>query len=178
MDLETPRLSLRPFTPSDLEDLARTCALPDTRGFAWEGPKDRETVAGELRKWMESYERGFGNLAVVSRDSGELIGHVGISSKEGRALLSYTLRRDHWCMGLAPEACREVMRHAFEESEVEEIWTHTRAQNSAWRKMMERLGMTHRETYHDTVHYAATSESFAEAMLKLGRQTESSAEKR
>ncbi|CAN5588646.1 MAG: GNAT family N-acetyltransferase [Actinomycetota bacterium] len=172
MNLETKRLHLRPFALSDLDVLADICARPDTRGFAWEGPKDRSSVAAELREWIAEYENGLGSLAIIYKEGGELIGHVGVSREEGRYVLSYALRKDHWCMGLAPEACRKIMAHTFDELEMDEIWTRTRAGNSAWRSMMGRLGMTHRESAGDTVHYAATAGDFSDAMREHERKVE------
>jgi RimJ/RimL family protein N-acetyltransferase len=47
---------------------------------------------------------------------------------------------------------------------LEEIWTGTRAENSAWRGMMEKLGMTFREAEYsgdgEEVLYAVLREEF------------------
>ncbi len=126
---------------------------------------------------MERYGHRLGNVGIIYKESGDLIGHIGLSREGGRTVLSYALRKDHWCMGLAPEACREVMRHAFEDLGMDEIWTCARAENSAWRGMMERLGMVLREASEDgeVVHYAATAETSSEAMRERVHMAESGA---
>ena len=72
------------------------------------------------------------------------------------------MREDYWCKGLAPEACRAVLRYGFEQLGLEEIGTGTRVENRAWRGMMEKLGMTLREIGcgedGGEVRYAASQE--------------------
>lgn len=164
VEIETTRLRLRRFIPYDLDGLARIDAEPETRGFLWDGPVDRETTARHLRRWMGEYGRGLGHLAMIHKPDGELIGHCGLTERDGRVLLSYALRKDYWCRGLAPEAAAAVLSYGFEELGLEEIWTGTGTENRAWRGMMERLGMTLRETGHtvsgEEVCYAVSQEEF------------------
>jgi [ribosomal protein S5]-alanine N-acetyltransferase len=165
IEIETDRLKLRQFTSADLDELAKINAEPKTRGFMWDGPKDREATARDLERWVEEYGQGFGHLAMVYKPDGELIGHCGLTQKDGRVVLSYALREDYWCKGLAPEACRAVLRYGFEQLGLEEIGTGTHAENRAWRGMMERLGMTLQEVRpgedgEEEVRYAASPEEF------------------
>ncbi len=162
--IETQRLKLRRFTPADLDWLAAMNAEPKTRGFLWDGPTNREAATRDLERWLAEYERGLGHLAMIHKPDDTPIGHCGLTEDEdsGRILLSYALREDYWCMGLAPETCRAVLRYAFEELGLDEVWTATRAENRAWRGMMERLGMTLRETAGEEVRYAAPRERLKE----------------
>jgi [ribosomal protein S5]-alanine N-acetyltransferase len=163
--IETNRLKLRRFTSADLDELAKINAEPKTRGFMWEGSKDREATARDLARWKEEYEQSLGHLGMVYKPDGELIGHCGLTEKDGRIVLSYALRADYWCKGLAPEACTAMLRYGFEQLGLEEIETGTRAENRAWQGMMEKLGLTLREVGcgedgEKEVHYAATREEF------------------
>lgn len=164
VEIETARLRLRRFTPYDLDGLARIDAEPETRGFLWDGPVDRETTARHLRRWMAEYGRGLGHLAMIHEPGGELIGHCGLTERDGRVLLSYALRKDYWCRGLAPEAAAAMLSYGFEELGLEEIWTDTRAVNRAWRSMMEKLGMALRETGRvsggEEVRYTVSRQEF------------------
>lgn len=83
---------------------------------------------------------------MIHKADGELVGHCGLTQRDGGFLLAYALRKDYWCMGLAPEACRAVVRYGFEDLGLEEIRTEIPADNHPWRAMAERLGMTLRET--------------------------------
>jgi RimJ/RimL family protein N-acetyltransferase len=114
---------------------------------------------------MKEYERGLGHLAIRAKPGGELIGHCGLTEREGCVVLAYALHKDHWCKGLAPEACGAVLRYSFEVLGLEEIWTGTRAENLAWRGMIEDLGMTLQEAEASTgdgeeVLYAAVREEY------------------
>lgn len=165
IQLETSRLRLLQFTWDDLNELARIGSDPKTRGFLWDGPTDYETTTSNVRRWMKEYERGLGHLAMRPNPGGELIGHCGLTQTEGRVVLAYALHKNHWCKGLAPEACEAVLRYGFEVLGLEEIWTGTRAENVAWQAMIEDLGMTLREAERTdggskVVRYAAVREEF------------------
>jgi [ribosomal protein S5]-alanine N-acetyltransferase len=165
LEIETDRLKLRRFTSADLDELAWMNAQSKTRGFMWNGPKDRQATARDLARWVEQYGQGLGHLAMIHKPDGELIGHCGLTERDGRVVLSYALREDYWCKGLAPEACKAVLQYGFEQLELEEIGTETRAENRAWRGMMEKLGMTLQEVgcgeEGGEVRYAGTREGFS-----------------
>ena len=166
IQLQTSRLRLLQFTWDDLDELARIGSDPKTRGFLWDGPTDYESTAGNLQQWMKEYERGLGHLAMRAKPGGGLIGHCGLTEREGRVVLAYALHKNHWCKGLVPEACEAVLRYGFEVLGLEEIWTGTRAENLAWRGMIEDLRMTLQEAEEGTgegeeVRYAAVREEFS-----------------
>lgn len=153
------------FNWDDLSELAQIGSDPKTRGFLWDGPTDYGTTASNLRLWIKEYELGLGHLAMRYKADGELIGHCGLTETKGRIVLSYALHKNHWCKGLAPEACEAVLRYGFEVLGMKEIWTGTRAENIAWRSMMEDLGMILREAEgteegEEEVRYAAVREGF------------------
>jgi [ribosomal protein S5]-alanine N-acetyltransferase len=164
IELETSRLRLLPFAWDDLDEVASIGSDPNTRGFLWDGPTDYQATAANLRRWMKEYERGLGQLGIRAKLGEELVGHCGLMERDGRIVLAYALSKSHWCKGLAPEACDAVLRYAFEVLELEEIWTGTKAENHAWRGMMEKLGMTLRETKRsgegEEVRYAVSREEF------------------
>jgi [ribosomal protein S5]-alanine N-acetyltransferase len=113
------------FTSADLDELAKINAEPKTRSFMWDGSKDREATAHDLAHWVEEYGQGLGQFAMVYKPDEELIGHCGLTERNGRVVLSYALREDYWCKGLAPEACRAVLRYGFEQLGLEDIGTGT-----------------------------------------------------
>ncbi len=125
------------------------------------GLASRHAVA----RWVEQYGQGLSHLAMIHKPDGELVGRCGLTERDGRIVLSYALREDYWCKGLAPEACKAVLQYGFEQLEFEEIGTETQAENRAWRSMMEKLGMTLQEVgcgeEGGEVRYAGTREGFS-----------------
>jgi RimJ/RimL family protein N-acetyltransferase len=162
--LATDRLLLRPFTWDDLDELAAIGADPATRRFMWSGVLSRERTAHNIREWTREYERGLGLLAVVHRPEGRLIGQCGLEEEGDLFELGYMLDKDYWGRGLATEAARAVLDHGFGALELPRIWATARAENAASQRVMEKLGMTLRETRrHDIgeeVLYAVSREEF------------------
>lgn len=116
--LRTPRLELRPLTAGDAvqwhavvwgdAEVARWLA---TRGAI---PIERLEQFMADRGLLQWQEHGFGVWLVFDRDSGALGGHCGLIINEpGRVDLVYALGRAWWGQGLATEAARAVVDHAF-----------------------------------------------------------------
>jgi hypothetical protein len=91
----------------------------------------------------------FGALAVTLREGGTLIGYCGLQlylcERPGRSTpeveLFYKLGRPYWGRGYATEACREVLRYAFEELRLPRIVTCTHRENVRSVALLRRLGM-------------------------------------
>ena len=115
MELTTPRLSLRPFLPSDLEDLHAYASQPEVaRGAGWPPHADLE----QSRRVLAEHVRAPGLLALVCRDTGRVLGHLGVhpDSEEGRAdtrELGFALHPSHQRQGLMSEAVRAVVDYLF-----------------------------------------------------------------
>ncbi|HYO64153.1 MAG TPA: GNAT family N-acetyltransferase [Pyrinomonadaceae bacterium] len=142
--IETSRLLLRRFRDDDFEALASIFGDPDVMRHLQDGvPVSREESAVHFRNLKENYwaERGFGRLAVVSKDSGEVVGFCGLRLLDGTPEIVYVLAKSHWGRGLATEAARACLRFAFEQHGFERVVAITRPPNAASRRVMERLGM-------------------------------------
>jgi RimJ/RimL family protein N-acetyltransferase len=94
-------------------------------------------------------ERGFGLFAAELRESGRLIGFVGLAAPEFTAAftpcveIGWRVAQEYWGRGLATEGAREVLRFAFEEVGLDEVVSFTVPANVRSRRVMERLGMVH-----------------------------------
>jgi RimJ/RimL family protein N-acetyltransferase len=171
MELVTPRLRLRPFTASDAGDHLRLYRDPEVTRWLLGGPFDEETApvrsARALERFRESWAtHGFRVWAVSDRGSGRLIGQCGLlHMPEGPDIeILYLLERARWGRGLAAEAAREVLRHAFEDLELPRIVAVTHPEHAASRRVMEKLGMLQeadREVFGlRAVCYAVSREAF------------------
>jgi RimJ/RimL family protein N-acetyltransferase len=117
--LSTPRLILREISPTDLPGLHRIYSDRECMQF-YPAPKSyHETQAWFQELAFDSYAKnGFGLWAVVSRDTGDLIGDCGLTLQTTPAgqepEVGYHLCREFWHQGLATEAARACVRYGLD----------------------------------------------------------------
>jgi RimJ/RimL family protein N-acetyltransferase len=162
--IQTPRLQIRPYTPADLNDVAR---LHD-ECF---GPAARQT----RRHWLDWTVRNYaalaqlrqppyGDYAVTAKDNGQLVGAVGLVPTLApfdklpilRSRLSapptnlytpevglfWATAPAHRRQGYANEAAAALAHFAFEHLQVQRLVATTEHSNTASIAVMRRLGMT------------------------------------
>jgi RimJ/RimL family protein N-acetyltransferase len=78
---------------------------------------------------------------VIVRDTGDFAGWVALDEHGGDDALGYRLLRAQWGRGLATEAVRAVLLHAFERVGLASVAGITMAVNLRSRRVMERSGM-------------------------------------
>ena len=144
--LETERLRLRSFRPSDLDDYAALHADPEVLrylGGAGSEPWDRGRSSRHLAFLLGHWQLwGAGTWAVEHRESGAFLGTVGFSAPVGWPgfELGWTLVRRAWGNGYATEAARAAMDHAFTVWRKDRIISLIAPENHASIRVAERLG--------------------------------------
>ena len=149
VEIETARLRLRRFLPSDLDALAALMADPDVMRFIGReagrtlSPAEaEELLALLLAEWDR---RGFGRFVVQDKGTGQFIGLCGWKTFEGAAdkpELLYLLRKEHWGRGLAVEAAAACLRYGFGELGMTRVVALTRPDHRVSRRVLEQLGMS------------------------------------
>ena len=144
--LETPRLRLREFIPSDAEALALVLSDPETMRF-YPKPFDRAGVEQWVARNMRRYvENGHGLWGMVLTSTGELIGDCGLTVQNvddvNEIEIGYHVRRDLWGLGLATEAARACRDYGFGRLTVERLVSLIRPENVPSRRVAEKNGMT------------------------------------
>ena len=144
--VETERLLLRMWEEEDAEPLAEIYTQPEY--LETMPPSDAaETVARFRRLWETE---GFGKWAACDRESGRLIGRIGLMRHHDWPLVArpvevgWVLRRDYWGRGLATEggkAAVEAWRRYLPGDDT--LYSFTIPRNVRSRAVMERLGMTY-----------------------------------
>src|SRR5262245_29748484 len=79
--------------------------------------RSREDLAERLTRVLTHWQlHGFGLFALIDRERRDFLGHCGVAYLHGMddAELSFALALHAWGRGLATEAVRQVLRHAFE----------------------------------------------------------------
>ena len=150
VELLTPRLRLRPFTPADQEAIHAVYADPEVMRYVGHGAHRSmaETVRA-LRVYADILAaHGYSFLAVVERDGDVLVGDAGLNPLGGRGPdveLGYTVARAAWGRGYATEVGRALVQHAFTALDVPRVVAQVEPANVASRHVLEKLGMTVRE---------------------------------
>lgn len=155
--LETSRLRLRRWQPSDQDPFAQLNADPEVMRYFPALLSRKQSDALIDRFEAEFDQRGFSFWAVDVKSSGSFIGFVGLNvpSFEASFLpaveVGWRLARAFWGLGYATEAGNESLRYGFEVLELPEIVSFTAKLNNRSRAVMERLGM-HRDVSNDFEH--------------------------
>jgi len=142
-ELHTSRLHLRPAAAADLEALHRLWSDPDVRRHLFD---DLTISLDEARSLLERSDAGFEErglgLWCANECSGEaLVGFAGFLHSEDEPELVYGLRRSQRGRGLATEAARRVIEHAFANPAMDRVVASVDEPNQASLRVLERLGM-------------------------------------
>jgi len=113
--IETPRLTLRPFRPTDLDAAVALLSDPQVMRFSVSGPKPIDDIADDLDAWVATHRPGRPERwAVTVKPSEQAIGFCGFSHHpvNGEPVweLGYRLLPHAWGKGFATEvaiACRD-----------------------------------------------------------------------
>ncbi len=116
LQLETPRLLLRPLTLGDVGALHALVIDPDVRRWAMDGRVLPEaSVRSAILRSVAGFRwRGAGFFALQLKDDGAFVGYAGLKeAKIGGLELGAAVWPRCWRQGLAAEACRAVLDDAF-----------------------------------------------------------------
>lgn len=145
--LTTERVVLRDWRDADLEPFAALNADPVvmTHFPSVLTREQSDALAGRIRGLLSA--QGWGLWAAEAE--GSFIGFVGIARPRFDAPFSpcvelgWRLARHAQGRGLATEAAREVLRFALENLPGENVVSFTVPQNTASRRVMEKIGLTY-----------------------------------
>jgi RimJ/RimL family protein N-acetyltransferase len=160
-ELETERLIIRELTVDDLETINNVL----NKSFGWEMPM------GKRQRWLQwtvlGYEMfamleqpHYGERAVVLKETGEIIGAVGIvpyldtfnrvtafnrdpnAPATAEVGLFWAIAPAHQRKGFASEAARALVDYLFTHEKLGRIIATTGYENLPSQKVMQKLGMT------------------------------------
>ncbi|ADY55358.1 GCN5-related N-acetyltransferase [Syntrophobotulus glycolicus DSM 8271] len=144
--LRTPRLFLRKLQTDDYRSVCSILQDIDVM-YAWEHPFSDEEVVQWIDENMIRYHRdGYRYWAVIEKASDQLIGVTGLISEqaddEKYVGIGYIYQKSYWGNGYAFEAASACIDYAFNILHLNEITAQIRPENTASRKVAERLGMS------------------------------------
>jgi RimJ/RimL family protein N-acetyltransferase len=144
----TDRLDLRRFEAADVEALSGVFAKPEVWTFPYGRGLDRSKTEHFVQGQMEHWDAvGFGCWVARTRDTGAVIGYVGLSVPtflpEILPAVEVGWRFDPavWGRGLATEGATAALREGFATLGLDEICSLPQSANPRSWRVCERLGM-------------------------------------
>jgi RimJ/RimL family protein N-acetyltransferase len=146
--VQTDRLLLRPFAATDFDALLAIQSRADVARYLYWDPRNaaevRETLDTKVRATAIVAEGDHLSLAVVLRESGELIGDCSLvwaSAEHRQAEIGFLFHPDHHGHGYATEAAAALLALAFDGLRAHRAFGRLEARNTASARVLERLGM-------------------------------------
>ncbi|MCR5857166.1 GNAT family N-acetyltransferase [Mesorhizobium sp. J428] len=142
--LETPRLTLRGFTPGDVEAFAGFYASEASRFVG--GPEDLVSTWKRIAAYAGCWSlRGYGKFVVVERMSGQTVGIVGPTFPEGwpEPEIGWTVLPEFEGRGYAAEAAIRAITFAYDELGWTTAMSAIFPGNNRSFRLAERLGASH-----------------------------------
>ncbi len=143
--LTTPRMTLRPFQPTDAPVLFTWVSDPEVMRFMPTGHDDAlEQTMARMQRYMTYQEQyGFSRWLIFDRATQTPIGDAGLLyMAEGDEIeLGYRLAKPWWGQGRATEVAAAWLDYAFGPLNLPAIVAFAEPANRASLRVMEKLGM-------------------------------------
>lgn len=158
LELHTGRLFLRPYDPSDI-DLDIEMATDPLVMKHFGGAVDEDSIIAESANFTRRCGGGcIGVWTVADRQTKEKLGEVfltplpvdvedtqwelihGETLPDGDIELGYLFKRSAWGRGIATEACRRLVKFAFEEAPLDQLVGIVEDGNAASERVLLKCG--------------------------------------
>jgi RimJ/RimL family protein N-acetyltransferase len=152
LQLETTRLILRRWKEADRAPFAAMNADPVVMRF-FAAPFTTEQSNESIDRYIAAFDReGFSFFAAILRDTGAFAGMIGLQTMrdvipnlpQPAVEIGWRLTQASQGQGLATEGALAVIDFAFHQVGLAEVIAITAIPNQPSRRVMEKLGMTHR----------------------------------
>ncbi|WP_297069307.1 GNAT family N-acetyltransferase [uncultured Duncaniella sp.] len=155
MQIETPRLILRPWREEDAETLYKYAGDPRVGTPAGWPPHKSVEESREIIRTVFSAPEVY---AVVLKETQEPVGCCGIipggvhssriQADEGE--LGYWIAVPYWGQGLIPEAVNALINHGFKDLGLRALWIGHYDDNAKSHRVAEKCGFTYSHTESDS----------------------------
>ena len=163
--LKTERLTLRPWTEDDLNDLYEYASVDGVGQMAgWLPHKSIDDSRGILKSFID------GKKTFAIDFCGKAIGSLGVElydekllpefdKKRGREI-GYVLSKDYWGRGFMPEAVSAVIKYLFEVEKLDFLVCGHFTDNLRSRRVQEKCGFRHYKLEKYTTQYGEVKDSW------------------
>ncbi len=143
LEISTPRLRLRALSSGDAAAVHAYAFDPEAARFMPWRPDSSKPFAEGLINVITKPQ--FLNWAITLPPADQAVGMVflhSFSKQHRKAEIAFNLAKAHWNRGLATEAAGAVVHFAFHELGLNRIEAICMPENSASRRVLEKLGMS------------------------------------
>ena len=148
--IKTERLLLRELRTEDLVDFYELMSCPAVVLYEPYSVMSMEEAEKELERRVSS--KSF--LAIVLNDTGKVIGNIYLGHRDfDTAELGYLLHVVYWHKGIAQEACRAVIKDAFDQG-IHRVYAQCDPENAASWHLLERLGFLREGHFRQNVYFS------------------------
>ena len=149
--LETERLILRRWEESDAENLYYYAKDPDVGPIAgWPPHQSVDESLDVIRNVLNGREA----YAICLKKDDKAIGAIELKMNgftdmtelDDECELGYWLGKPFWGQGIMPEAVREMLRHAFEDIDMQKVWCGYYDGNLKSKRVQEKCGFRYKWT--------------------------------
>ncbi len=173
--LQTERLILRPFQPSDAPRLAEILSQKEiaNNNLLFPYPYEQGFAERWIRRNKEKFKNGERvDFAIVLKDGHRLVGSVCLNlvPQHHNAELGIWIDTAYHGKGIAQEACRAVIAFGFRSLALNKIFAMMFRHNQAVQRLMQRLGMRYEgcrrqhlkkgDSFMDIVDYGILKEEY------------------
>ena len=154
--LETDRLILRLWQETDVADLYEYASDPHVGPNAgWPVHENIETS----KMVIDSFIKDGDVYAIVLKSENKVIGSLGLHDRkpdESFASLKqkevgYVLNPKYWGQGIVPEAVKRMIKHGFEELDLDLIWCGYFSFNENSKRVVHKCGFNYQFTVNKTL---------------------------
>lgn len=150
--LASERLGFRIWQPDDIERAVALWGDADVTRFISDRPPARGAIEQRLAREIASQaEHGVQYWPIFLRSDGHHVGCCGLRPylpERGIAELGVHILPTFWRQGLAREAARAVIAHAFDRLSLRALFAGHNPHNAASRELLRSLGFTYTHDEH------------------------------
>jgi [ribosomal protein S5]-alanine N-acetyltransferase len=144
--LQTDRLLLRPYLPTDVADLVRLAGTQEVAATTLRIPhpyREQDALDFVASCAPDAELERSTRFAITLRNGGQFLGGVGLRLErwQHQAELGYWLGVPYWGKGYATESAQAVVRFGFETLKLHRIFASHFAHNPASGRILRKIGM-------------------------------------
>jgi [ribosomal protein S5]-alanine N-acetyltransferase len=179
--LEGERLLLREFRDDDFEAVHAYGSDPEVVRYLPWGPNtesDTRKFLARAHCYRAGDPRLSFELAVVRRETRDLIGGIGLHKDGSNAVMGYSGGRSAWGRGYSTEASRLLVDFGFRSLDIHRVWAVCDPENTAAASVLSRIGMRQeghlreavlvRGEWRDSLIFAILESEWAASGLRPG----------